>query len=102
MDKKDTYLYGTLLALVKEQLSAIQKQVSGGGLGMWGKARFSSRTTEIQKFIVKILERKQAATENQALAEMVVDLDGIRDDKRVWTDVTQEELDYVRSILSGL
>ena len=80
LDKKDTYLYGTLLALVKEQLAAVQKQVSGGGLGMWGKARFSSRTKEIQKFLFKIFQKKQVTVGDLAFTEMAADLDYIEED----------------------
>ncbi len=101
IDKKETYLYGTLLALVREQLGAIQKQVSGR-LGMWGKSRFNARTKEIQKIMFQIFQKKEGAFGEQAVPEMLADLDFIESDNRVWSDIKPEELQYLRNILSQL
>ena len=50
-------MWGTLLALVREQLSAIEEQATGR-LGMWGRARFGPRNKEIQKFLFELWTRK--------------------------------------------
>ncbi len=102
LDKKDAYLYGTLLALVRPHLAAIEKRVNGGGLGLWGKIRFGSRNKAIQKYVFKILQRKQSSIGDKALAEMAADLDFIEEDNHVWDDITAEELKYVRTVLRGL
>jgi hypothetical protein len=101
LDKKDVYLWGTLLALVREQLAAIDKHVQGT-LGMWGRARLQSRTKEIQKFIFKLMERKMRFCSDEALEALHADLAEIRADNGMWHDVTPSELEYVRTILAGL
>lgn len=101
MDKKDIYIWGTLLALVREQLAAVDKQVQGT-LGMWGKARFQSRGREIQKFLFKLLERKVQSRGDGALEALRADLVAIETDNNTWHDVTPSELEYVRTILAGL
>lgn len=98
MEAKDTYLYGTLFALVKEQLDAIDLQISGG-LGMWAKMRFQSRTKEIEKFVRKILKRKIANHGEQALQLVIDDLEHIESNKELWSDVSSAQIEYVRNIL---
>ena len=100
MDKKETYLWGTLLALVREQLSAIEKHVQGS-LGMWGKARFGSRNKAIQKFFVALLERKAISHGDMAVDALRSDLEFIENDKPIWDDITAAEIDYVRSIMES-
>jgi len=101
--KKEIYLYGTLLALVREQLDAFDKQVTSG-LGFWARARLGSRTKEMQKFVFKILTIK--AGNDQSMADaiegMAADLEAIESDRTTWADIRPQELDYLRSILSQL
>jgi len=104
MDAKDTYLWGTLLALVREQLAAIEKQVAGD-LGMWGKMRSQSRNKAMQKFLFKLFLRKVQAHGDdaaKAMHAMQAELEQIEKDKKTWSDITPEELQYVRNILGSI
>lgn len=101
MDKKNIYLWGTLLALVREQLDAIDKQV-GGRLGIWGKSRFHSRSKQLQKFLFELYHRKAQTHGDQAVQALLEDLQQIENDKNTWKDITQNELEYVRNMLGSL
>jgi hypothetical protein len=57
VDKKETYLYGVLLALSREQLAAMEK-AERRQLGVWGRYRAAARGDTMAKFIVKIMEHK--------------------------------------------
>lgn len=57
MDSEEIYLYGTLMALAKEQDEAINKLVDGS-LGFFGKSRIQSRGRAIGKFLNKIADYK--------------------------------------------
>ena len=100
MDKKETYLYGTLLALIKDNLEALEKHQQGK-LGVWGRARASSRNSAIDKFIQKIIHYKSKCGEENPIDYMVRDLSYIRLDTEVWDDVSDEQLDMVRMLLKG-
>ncbi len=100
MDKKETYLYGTLLALVQDNLLALEKHKKGK-LGFWGRARASSRNSAIDKFIQKIIDYKDKRGSPEPIDEMVQDLSFIRRDTEVWDDVSEEQLDMVRKLLIG-
>lgn len=101
MDKNETYLWGTLLALVREQLAALEKH-SRGKLGMWGKARIGARNKEMQKFLFKLLEHKAKVYGDSAIEGLISDLEAIEKDQNVWRDIASEEIDYLRTILSSL
>lgn len=102
MNKKDTYLWGTLLALVREQLAAIDKQVQGS-LGIWGKSRFQSRTKEVQKILFKLhLRKAKSHGDDGAVGALHADIESIETDNQTWHDITSQEIQYVRNILSGL
>ena len=100
MDKKETYLYGTLLALVQDNLLALEKHQKGN-LGFWGRARASSRNGTIDKFIQKIIDYKSKHGNGEPIDEIVQDLSFIRRDTEVWDDVSDEQLDMVRKLLIG-
>ena len=99
-DKKETYLYGTLLELVREQLIAWDKH-QRGELGMWGRARASSRNSTIDKFLQKISDHKSARGESDPVQQIVGELDLIRRDTNDWGDVSDAQLDFVRKLLVG-
>lgn len=101
MGKTEIYLWGTLLALVREQLAAIDEHVAGK-LGFWGKARFSSRTRAIQKFVIKLRKKKAEAHGDSTIHALVADLDYIADRREIWADITPEQVTYVRRILVSL
>ena len=101
MNKKDIYLWGTLLALVREQLTAIDKQVQGS-LGIWGKARFNSRNKEVQKFLFKLLQRKAQSHGDFAVEALHADIENIEKDNQTWHNITSQEIQYVRNILGGV
>ena len=101
MDNKDIYLWGTFLALVREQLDAIDKQVNGN-LGMWGKARFNSRNKALQKFVFKLMQHKAQTHGDKAMDALRADLETIENDTDTWSDITAGELKYVKNILGGV
>ena len=100
LGKKETYLYGTLLALVEENLVAIEKHQQGK-LGVWGRARASSRNGAIDKFVQKIINHKLARGQDDPIDEMVLDLAFIQNDVDVWDDVSDAQLDMLRKLLTG-
>lgn len=101
MDSKNLYLWGTLFALVREQLDAVDNQV-GGRLGQWGKARFHSRSTQIQKFLFKLYERKFQTHGYFAAQALAEDLQNIEQNKNTWKGITIHEITYIRNMLSYL
>jgi len=76
LDKKETYLWGTLLALVKEQLDAIDKSISGS-LGFWGKSRMQARNKEMEKFLKKLVEYKVSRYGENTMEALIKDMDFI-------------------------
>ena len=100
LDKKETYLYGTLLALIQENLVALDKHQQGK-LGFWGRARASSRNGAIDKFIKKIITHKSARGHDDPIDEMVLDLMHIQQDTQVWDGVSDDQLDMLRKLLTG-
>ena len=99
LDKKETYLYGTLLALAQEQLDAIEKKIQGR-LGFWGKSRMSARNHELTKFLLKIIEHKVGKGSVDPLSSLVDDLELIEADQQVWNDISADQLEYVRNVLA--
>lgn len=99
-DKKETYLYGTLLELVREQLAAWDKH-QRGELGMWGRARASSRNNTIDKFVQKVIDHKDVSGHSEPIDRIVEDLESIRRDTSEWGDVSDEQLDFLRKLLVG-
>lgn len=97
LDPRETYLYGMLFALTKEQLQAMQKQVAGK-LGILGKSRLNSRGKEIERIILHLFERKKEFGET-INAEILADLDYIEKNIDDWSDVEFEELEYLRDLL---
>lgn len=100
MDPKETYLYGILFVLVKDQLAAKEKQMAGN-LGMWGKSRLNSRNKEIEKIIFHLFDKKNSLGE-EILPEVLADLEYIETEPNRWAEVTAEELEYLREILPQL
>jgi len=100
LDKKETYSYGTLLALIQENLVALEKH-RRGKLGIWARTRASSRNSAIDKFVQKIIDRKAACGNNDPIEEIVLDLAFIQQDTGVWDDVSDEQLDMLRKLLTG-
>ena len=101
LDKKEIYLYGTLLALIREQLESVDK-VSGGKLGFWGKNRMQARNKEIDKFLRKIIEHKFGQGFSDPLEQILSDLELIRNDNNVWGDISTNQLEYISNILNSL
>lgn len=99
-EKKEAYLYGTLLELVREQLIAWDKH-RRGKLGMWGRARASSRNNTIDKFLQKIIDHKDAHGHSEPVDKVVEDLETIRRDTSEWGAVSDEQLDFLRKLLVG-
>ena len=100
LDRKETYLYGTLLALVQEQLDAIDKRVSGR-LGFWGRSRMSARNQTMMKFLRKIITHKISTGAIDPLTSVAIDLECIEQDNAVWDDISREQLEYVRNVLAA-
>lgn len=100
LDKKETYLYGTLLELVHEQLVAWNKHQQGK-LGIWGRARASSRNGTIDKFVQKIIDYKAAHGQADPTEEIVKDLALIRQDNAVWDGISDEQIEFLKKLLAG-
>ena len=100
IDKKETYLYGTLLELVREQLVAWEKHQQGK-LGMWGRARASNRNGAIDKFVQKVIDYKSAHGQGDPVQEMVKDLAFIQQDNAVWDGISDDQIEFVRKLLTG-
>ena len=98
LDKKETYLWGTLLALVKEQLEALNKAASGS-LGFWGKGRIQARNKAMEKFIKKLIEYKVSRFGEDTMDALLRDIEFIKQDNQVWGDVNLSELEYVCKVL---
>lgn len=101
MNNQDIYLWGTLLALVREQLAAVDKHLNGR-LGIWGRARFHARTKEMGNFVIKLLQHKAQSYGDGAVDALHADLATIENDSHAWQDVTSQELEYVRVFLADL
>jgi len=99
MDKTETYLWGTLLALAREQLEAIDKQLKGE-LGLLGKMRFSSRNQAIAKFTFQLVRHKAETQGGNAGLSLAGDLEAISVQQRPWEDIKPEEVDYVKRMLA--
>lgn len=100
LDKKEAYLYGTLLALVSENLAAMEKH-KRGELGMWGRARASSRNTTIDKFVQKLFSHKEGQGFSNPASEIIADLSFIDQDYETWGDVTTEQVCFVKKLVAG-
>ncbi len=100
LDPKEAYLYGVLLELTKKQVTSIQKQLAGD-LGLWGKSRLNSRTKEIQKIIFHLFDKKTGTSED-IVSKILVDFSYIETDTETWADITAEEIDYLRKMLTKI
>lgn len=102
LDKTEVYLYGTLFALVAEQLTAIESHVEGQ-LGFFGRMRLQSRTGTITNFVAKLVQHKQDG-DGDALQQIWDDLERIamETDEGVWKGVRREHLEYLRNLIRGL
>jgi hypothetical protein len=100
LDKKETYLYGTLLELVHEQLIAWEKHQQGK-LGMWGRARASSRNETIDKFVQKIIDYKAGRGQGDPIGEIMEDLTFIQQDNAVWGGISNEQIEFLGNLLTG-
>lgn len=101
MSRKEIYLWGTLLALVREQLSALQK-LTRGTLGIWGKSRINARNKAIQKFTFKLLQEKSKNNNDSFIEALFLDLEEIEKDQDIWMDITSEEINYMKTILRSI
>ena len=102
LDKKETYLWGTLLALVREQLDAINKDSS---LGFLGKSRMQSRNKAMIKFVKKLCKHKiskfgESPTFPPHSDKLLQDLQFIEQDTQVWGNVDSGQLEYVSKMLA--
>ena len=100
LDNKETYLFGTLLALVREQLEAVEK-LHAGKLGWWGRGRMAPRSQTMGKFMRALLAHKAEKGVIDPLAEVSADLEFIERDDRTWSDVTPREIEFVRDALAA-
>ena len=100
LDKKETYLYGTVLQLVRDNLAALEKHQQGK-LGFWGRARANSRNGTIDKFVQKIINHKVKTGRPDPIGEIVRDLTFILQDDNVWNDITEEEVVMLRTLIAG-
>ena len=100
MDPRETYLYGVLFVLVKDQLAAEQKKMAGK-LGIFGKTRSNSRTKEIEKIIFHIFDKKKEFGDD-ILPEVLADLSYIEMGIDRWENIEAEELSYLREKLPQL
>ncbi len=98
LNKKEIYLWGTLLALVKEQLEAINK-VTSGSIGFWGKGRIKSRNKAMEKLLKKLIAHKISRFGEEAVGELLKDIAFIHQDRKVWGEVNSSHLNYVRKVL---
>ena len=97
--KKETYLYGQLFALPKENLAAINK-LTEGKLGMWGKARLQPRTNRILQVLLQLYGNKQKqgiSTDDIAFDEIERDILFLYGK---WGDISKDELEYLQSIMT--
>ena len=99
LDKTELYLWGTLFALVKEQLEAINKAATGS-LGIWGRSRMQARNKELEKFLKKLIEHKISSYGVDVMGALLKDIEFIKQDNQIWGDVSTSELEYVQSLLS--
>ena len=100
LNKKEVYLYGTLLALVNENFVAMEKH-RRGELGMWGRARASSRNSTIDKFVVKLFSYKEGQGCSNPANEILADLSFIDQDYETWGDVPTEQVAFVIKLVAG-
>lgn len=100
LDKKETYLYGTLFALVHDNLLAFEKHKQGK-LGIWGRARASSRNSTIDKFVGKLFSYKDDQGHNDPTTEIIADLTFISQNNEVWGDITDEQVKFVKNLVAG-
>ena len=98
MDRKETYLYGTYLALIREQLAALDK-LTNVTLGFWGKSRVGGRTKEMGKFLQKIVNYKLQAGVGDPFLQMKEDLSLIENETNVWGDIRKEEIEFLRNAI---
>ncbi|MDY0223028.1 MAG: hypothetical protein RBR67_18005 [Desulfobacterium sp.] len=93
MTKKEIYNYGTLIALIKEQNEAYQKQKKGS-LGWWGRARMPERDKTIFKFAITIIKDKlHRLNESKQVIESVnSDLSFISTDTKIWNDIGEQDV----------
>jgi hypothetical protein len=100
LDSKEAYLYSILFILTKEQLAALEKQLKGH-LGLWGKWRLKSRMKEIQKIIFHLFDKKNIVGE-PIVPKILADFEFIATDTETWADVTSEEINYLRKVLTQI
>ena len=93
MTKKEIYNYGTLIALIKEQNEAYQKQKEGK-LGWWGRARMPERDKTIFKFATMIIKDKLSKSNefSQVIESIHSDLSFISIDTTIWNDVGEQDV----------
>ncbi len=101
LDNKEAYLYGTLFALIQEQLEALEKLASGN-IGFWAKNRIPGRGKVIDKFALKIINYKISKGGGHMTTEIYKDIEFIDGDYRVWADITKQQLNIIRDIFDDM
>ncbi|HEY4135791.1 MAG TPA: hypothetical protein VGO34_11310 [Alphaproteobacteria bacterium] len=96
MPAKETYLYGQLFALAKEQDDALDA-LAARKLGMWGRARLQARTKRMQKvaFEIMVAKVKGGLNMDQVADAFRADIESCA---RTWPNLTDGQLSYVRGI----
>ncbi|NOQ36297.1 MAG: hypothetical protein GQ569_10440 [Methylococcaceae bacterium] len=100
LEQKESYFYGLLLALAKEQQTALQKQVAGN-LNRWGQSRLKSRNKEMQKIMLHLFNTKNDAG-LQVVPDILNDLAYIASNAEEWNEATPEEIESLREVLREL
>ena len=83
--------------MIQEQLAALEKLTSGK-IGFWAKNRIPARRKAIEKFARKIISYKMSKGGAHMVGEIYEDIEFIKDDYRVWTDITEEQLEFIHNI----
>lgn len=60
------------------------------------------RFKAIHKFFVKVLKYKIAKGYRDSSEQMLKDLKFIESDKQLWADISEEQLEYIRTMLYEL
>lgn len=101
--RKDSRIYRKLISLTRQQLAAITVNVSRDAR-KWEKLLFLHRNIKFKSTILKLLTLKESRIGNdkKAVGEMMRELKAMETDDGEWSDVTREELDYIRIMVHGL
>ena len=99
-DQKEKYLYGTLLALVRDNLAALDRHQQGK-LGLWGRSRASNRNRAIDKFVQKLIDYKSKQGCSDPTSAIISDLARIEKDENQWGDIDTRPVDFLIRLVNG-